>query len=68
MSQPPAPPGLLRYMDAAVAADAPMRPEHVAGTFDWLEQVVVLNTDTSVTFTLDELHLIFKALGTAIKS
>ncbi len=63
----PAPPGLLQHMDKAVAYDAPMSPEHVAATFDWIERVVVENTDTSVTFSLDELHLIFKALGSAIK-
>jgi hypothetical protein len=61
-----APEGLLQAMDVAVAHNQAMRPEHVLGVSDWLHEFMMRNIDDPVTFSIDEFHLICKALSTAV--
>lgn len=58
-----APFGLIQAMDAAISSDTRMRPEHIAGTHEWLLQFIVENGVDPVPVTVDELHLICKAFG-----
>jgi hypothetical protein len=53
----------LQAADFAISYDTRMRPEHIAGTLDWLVQFIRLNTDDPCKLTVDELHLICKAFG-----
>lgn len=61
-----APVGLLHAMEKSIANDIPMRQEHVEGTADWLHEFIAMNVDDPVTFTIDEVHLLAKALSSGL--